>query len=327
MDATVAMQRAIDISQFGLGKTKGNPIVGAVIFNDSGIISEGFHQSGPHAEVVAITNAINANQDLTGASIAITLEPCNHHGKTPPCTDALIAAKLKQVFYAVTDPNEIAAGGAAKLQAAGLEVTAGVLEAEAAHANRAWLSSVKNKRPYFTWKVATTLDGKIAASDGSSKWISNEQSRNYVATLRNQSDAILVGTGTVVTDDPNLVSENQALRIAVGSREIPASAKIKDSRAPFYHHQSQDLTALAKELHNRNIVNVLVEAGPTLGTALCKAGLIDELAIFTAPKLLGSGQSFIGDLGGTSISEALQLKLIESKEFDGDVFNRYQVVK
>ena len=327
MDATVAMQRAIDISHFGLGKTKGNPIVGAVIFNQSGIISEGFHQSGPHAEVVAITNAINANQDLTGASIAITLEPCNHQGKTPPCTDALIEAKLKQVFYAVTDPNEIAAGGAAKLQAAGLEVTAGALEAEAAHANRAWLSSVKNKRLYFTWKIATTLDGKIAANDGSSKWISNEQSRNYVAALRNQSDAILVGTGTVITDDPNLVSDNQALRVAVGNREIPATAKIKDNRAPFFHHQSQDLTELTKELHNRNIVNVLVEAGPTLGTALFKAGLIDELAIFTAPKLLGNGQSFIGDLGAKSISEALQLRLIERKEFDGDIFNRYQVVK
>jgi diaminohydroxyphosphoribosylaminopyrimidine deaminase/5-amino-6-(5-phosphoribosylamino)uracil reductase len=148
-----------------------------------------------------------------------------------------------------------------------------------------------------------------------------------VATLRNQSDAILVGTGTVVTDDPNLVSDNQALRIAVGNREIPATAKIKDNRAPFYHHQSQDLTALAKALHNQNIVNVLVEAGPTLGTALFKAGLIDELAIFTAPKLLGSGQSFIDDFGTKTISEALQLKLIESKEFDGDIFNRYQVVK
>ena len=236
----------------------------------------------------------------------------------------LVGYTLTKIF---TFPNEIAAGGGAKLQAAGLEVTAGVLEAEAAHANRAWLSSVKNKRPYFTWKVATTLDGKIAASDGSSKWISNEQSRNYVAALRNQSDAILVGTGTVITDDPNLVSDNRALRIAVGAREIPATAKIKDNRAPFYHHQSQDLTALAKELHNQNIVNVLVEAGPTLGTALLKAGLIDELAIFTAPKLLGSGQSFIGDLGRKTISEALQLKLIESKEFDGDIFNRYQVVK
>jgi diaminohydroxyphosphoribosylaminopyrimidine deaminase/5-amino-6-(5-phosphoribosylamino)uracil reductase len=324
MNATVAMQRAIEISQFGLGKTKGNPIVGAVIFNETGIISEGFHQSGPHAEVVAINNA---KTDLTGASIAITLEPCNHHGKTPPCTDALIASGITDIYFAVSDPNEIAAGGAQKLSAAGLNVTAGLLESEAAFANRAWLNSIKKQRPYFTWKIATTLDGKVAAADGSSKWISNEKSRQYVAQLRNQSDAILVGIGTVINDDPNLVSENKALRVAVGNRAIPANAKIADTRAPFYHHNSQDFAALMAELNNRNIVSVLVEAGSTLGTALIKAGLIDEIAIFTAPKILGNGNSFIGDLGISNIADAMQLKLIESKEFVGDLFNRYQVVR
>jgi diaminohydroxyphosphoribosylaminopyrimidine deaminase/5-amino-6-(5-phosphoribosylamino)uracil reductase len=324
MNATAAMQRAIEISQFGLGKTKGNPIVGAVIFNSSGIISEGFHQSGLHAEVVAINNA---NADLTGASIAITLEPCNHHGKTPPCTDALIASGIKDIYFAVTDPNEIAAGGAQKLSTAGLNVTAGLLESEAAFANRAWLNSIKSKRPYFTWKIATTLDGKVEAADGSSRWISNEKSRQYVAELRNQSDAILVGTGTVINDNPNLVTENKALRVAAGKRAIPVNAKIADSRAPFYHHNSQDFAALIAELNNRNIVSVLVEAGATLGTALLKAGLIDEIAIFTAPKILGAGTSFIGDLGISNIADAMQLKLIESKEFVGDLFNRYQVVR
>ena len=324
MNATAAMQRAIELSQFGLGKTKGNPIVGAVIFNENGIISEGFHQSGPHAEVVAINNA---KADLNGASIAITLEPCNHHGKTPPCADALISAGFKEVFYATSDPNEIAAGGGAKLKAAGIDVTAGVLQEEAAFANRAWLNSVANQRPYFTWKIATTLDGKTAASDGSSKWISNEASRKYVAQLRNQSDAILVGTNTVINDDPNLVSENMALRIAVGNREIASSAKIADDRAPFYHHKSQDLASLINELNKREIVSVLVEAGATLGTALLKAGLIDEIALFTAPKILGTGASFIADLGITNIASAIELKHIESQNFAGDLFNRYQVVR
>jgi diaminohydroxyphosphoribosylaminopyrimidine deaminase / 5-amino-6-(5-phosphoribosylamino)uracil reductase len=324
MNATAAMQRAIELSQFGLGKTKGNPIVGAVIFDESGIISEGFHQSGPHAEVVAIENA---KRDLTSASIAITLEPCNHRGKTPPCADALIAAGIKNVFYAVSDPNEIASGGGAKLKAAGINVTAGVLATEAAFANRAWLASIANKRPYFTWKIATTLDGRTAASDGSSKWISNELSRQYVAELRNQSDAILVGTGTVINDDPNLVSENQALRIAVGNRTIPNGAKINDTRAPFFHHQSRDFSALITELQKRNVVNVLVEAGRTLGSELLKAGLIDEIAIFTAPKILGAGNSFVSDLGITNIAGAKELNLIESKQFDGDLFNRYQVVR
>ena len=324
MNATAAMQRAIELSQFGLGKTKGNPIVGAVIFDESGIISEGFHQSGPHAEVVAIKNA---KRDLTGASIAITLEPCSHHGKTPPCADALIAAGFKNVYFAVSDPNEIASGGGAKLKAAGINVTAGVLQEEAAFANRAWLASIANNRPYFTWKIATTLDGRTAASDGSSKWISNELSRQYVAEMRNQSDAILVGTGTVINDDPNLVSENQALRVAVGNRTIPNGAKINDTRAPFYHHQSRDFSTLISELQKRNIVSVLVEAGSTLGSELLKAGLIDEIAIFTAPKILGAGNSFVSDLGITNIAGALDLNLIESKQFDGDLLNRYQVVR
>lgn len=324
MNATVAMQRAIEISQLGLGKTKGNPIVGAVIFNETGIISEGFHQSGPHAEVVAIENS---NKDLNGASIAVSLEPCNHHGKTPPCTDALIASGIKKVYFAVNDPNEIASGGAEKLKAAGIEVESGLLEREAEFANRAWLASIKLNRPYFTWKVAITLDGKIAASDGSSKWISNETSRTYVATMRNQSDAILVGTGTVFNDNPNLVSENKALRVAVGNREIVPASNIADNRAPFYHHKSRDLNALAAELKSRDVVNVLVEAGPTLGSAFIKAGLIDEIAIFTAPKLFGTGASFVGDLGISNISDALNLNLIESKNFDGDLFNRYQVVR
>jgi diaminohydroxyphosphoribosylaminopyrimidine deaminase/5-amino-6-(5-phosphoribosylamino)uracil reductase len=324
MNATVAMQRAIEISQLGLGKTKGNPIVGAVIFNETGIISEGFHQSGPHAEVVAINNA---KKDITDASIAVSLEPCNHHGKTPPCTNALIESGIKNVYFAVKDPNEIASGGAEKLKAAGIEVESGLLEREAAFANRAWLSSIKLNRPYFTWKVAITLDGKIAASNGSSKWISNETSRAYVAKMRNQSDAILVGTGTVLNDNPNLISENRALRVAVGNREIDPASNIADNRAPFYHHKSQDLDTLINELRDRDVVNILVEAGPTLGSAFIKAGLIDEIAIFTAPKLLGAGASFVNDLGISNIVDALNLNLIESKSFDGDLFNRYQVVR
>jgi len=327
MNATVAMQRAIELSRLGLGKTKGNPIVGAVIFNETGIISEGFHQSGPHAEVVAINNA---KVDLTGASIAVTLEPCNHHGKTPPCTDALINSGIKSVYFAVTDPNAEAAGGAAKHRAAGLNIESGLLEKEAAFENRAWLSAFKNSRPYFTWKVAITVDGKIAAKDGSSKWISNEESRKYVAQMRSESDAILVGTGTVLADNPNLIPEqfeNRPLRVVVGERKIPDSAKVRDDRAEFFHHQSRDLMALAAALHKREIRSVLVEAGPALGSALIKAGLIDELAVFTAPKLLGEGPSFLGAIGIDSIDKALQLTPFESKTFGTDSFTRYQLIK
>ena len=327
MNANAAMQRAIEISQLGLGKTKGNPIVGAVIFNESGIISEGFHQSGPHAEVVAIENA---KVDLNGASIAVTLEPCNHHGKTPPCTDALIRSGIKHVYYAVTDPNEAAAGGAEKLRSSGIHVESGLLESEAAYTNRAWLHAIKQARPYFIWKVVITVDGKIAAKDGSSKWITNEASRQYVAKLRAESDCILVGTGTVLADDPNLIPtafDTRPLRVVVGEREIPAGAKVRDARAEFFHHQSRDLMELATAMHKKEIRSVMVEAGPTLGSAMLKAGLIDELAVFTAPKLLGAGPSFLSSIGIESIDQALQLKPIESKTFGDDLFTRYQISK
>jgi diaminohydroxyphosphoribosylaminopyrimidine deaminase/5-amino-6-(5-phosphoribosylamino)uracil reductase len=330
MNATAAMQRAIELSKLGLGKTGSNPIVGAVIFNSDEIIAEGFHISGPHAEVVAISNAIGSGKDLSNAAIAVTLEPCNHHGKTPPCTEAIIKSGLKEVFYAVTDPNKEASGGAAALSSAGITVQSGILENEAAFTNRGWLNFIKNNRPYFTWKIAATLDGKVAATDGSSKWITNEISRKHVQQLRAVSDAILVGTGTVLADNPNLIPEgfeNRPLRVAVGNREIPANLNINDDRAPFYHHQSQDLNGLSTQLKQREIVNVLVEAGPKLGSAILAASLIDEIAIFTAPKLLGAGSSFIENLGISNIEQALNLKLIESANFEGDLFNRYQVVK
>lgn len=326
MNATVAMQRAIELSLLGLGKTKGNPIVGAVIFNENGAISEGFHQSGPHAEVVAINNA---KEDLTGASIAVTLEPCNHHGKTPPCTDALISSGIRNVYFAVSDPNSEAAGGATKLKSAGLNVESGILEKAAQFANRTWLNAIKKQRPYFTWKIAITLDGKIAAKDGSSKWISNDGSRKEVAKLRAESDAILVGTGTVLADDPNLVPEgfeNRPLRVVVGERQIPENAKVRDLRAELMHHQSRDLSELVSTLHKREIRSVLVEAGPALGSAMLKAGFIDELAIFTAPKLLGDGQNFLGSIGIDSITDALQLELIEHRAINSDLFTRYQVI-
>ena len=325
MNAIAAMQRAIEISSFGLGKTKGNPIVGAVIFNETGIISEGFHQSGPHAEVDAINNA---KVDLMNASIAVTLEPCNHHGKTPPCTEAIIQSGIKNVYYAVTDPNKVAAGGAKKLQEAGLNVESGLLEKEATLANRAWLNAIKKERPYFTWKIAITIDGKIAAKDGSSKWISNQESRNYVAKMCSESDAILVGTGTVIADDPNLVPEGyetRPLRVVVGEREIPTTAKVNDDRAELLHHKSRDLAALSKALHTKEIRSVMVEAGPTLGSAMLKAGLIDELAIFTAPKILGAGQDFVTEIGIDSITDALELTPIENRNFGSDSFIRYQV--
>jgi diaminohydroxyphosphoribosylaminopyrimidine deaminase / 5-amino-6-(5-phosphoribosylamino)uracil reductase len=202
------MQRAIALSENGLGRTAPNPIVGAVIVGtDGSVIAEGFHdrhKSPDHAEVVALKVA---GDKARGATMYVTFEPCNHTGTTGPCTQAIIDAGIKSVVYAVTDPNTVAAGGAAALKAAGIEVVAGIGDDEASYSNRAWLTKILQGRPFITWKVAATLDGKIAASDATSKWITNDASRADVQKVRRSVDAIMVGTQTVIADNPYLVPQ------------------------------------------------------------------------------------------------------------------------
>ncbi|MFZ9781048.1 MAG: bifunctional diaminohydroxyphosphoribosylaminopyrimidine deaminase/5-amino-6-(5-phosphoribosylamino)uracil reductase RibD, partial [Candidatus Nanopelagicaceae bacterium] len=209
INAESAMRRANEISKLGLGKSSPNPIVGAVIVgNDGQIAGEGFHHSqdgGKHAEVVALSKA---GQRARGATLFVTLEPCNHMGKTPPCTEAIVAAGIKKVVFAVSDPNPIAHGGAQSLTDAGIIVEPGLLKDEVAFTNRAWLKKIKSSHPYITIKIAASLDGKVAALDGSSKWITSEISRSDVAILRSQCDAIVTGTGTVLADNPSLTVRN-----------------------------------------------------------------------------------------------------------------------
>ena len=335
MDYTVAMQRAIVLSQKGLGKTSPNPIVGAVIINSDGqIIAEGFHDrmsSPDHAEVVALKAA---GAQAKGATIVVTLEPCNHTGATGPCSKAIADAGISKVVYAVGDPNKKATGGAQALRDQGLQVEGGVLESDAAYANRAWLTKIEKNRPFSTWKVATTLDGKIAATDGTSQWISNEKSRNDVQILRRQADAILVGTNTVITDDPHLIPRGDfpgftanPLRVVCGEQELPTSSKIFDNAGPTLQVKSKDLVILVAELNKTGINQVLVEAGPTLATAMLNQGLMDELVIYQAPSLLGQGKSFVADFGATTINELLALDHIASEVLDGDVKSTYALGK
>jgi len=319
---TAAMHRAVLLAAQGAGRTGSNPVVGAVIIDSTGnIISEGFHAGGDHAEVVAIKNAALIPVDST---IVVTLEPCNHTGKTGPCTEAIINAGIKNVVFAVTDPNPIAAGGRARLESAGINVIEGVLNEEASFVNRAWLTVMSKGRPHFIWKIAATLDGKTAAQDGSSKWITSEQSRAYVSELRRQSDAILVGTGTVIADDPELIPHDNAtqknsLRIVVGERPIPADARVLDSQAETFHHQSRDFDALTAALISRGVNRVLVEAGSELGTAMFQANLIDEIILIQAPTVLGSGRSFIGDLGISTLGDRIDLNLISHTQIGADL--------
>ena len=320
LSAEAAMARAIDFARLGLGNTYPNPIVGAVITNATGeFISDGFHQGGDHAEVIAINTA---KEIPAGSILYVTLEPCNHHGKTPPCVDAIIKSGIKKVVYAVSDPNPIAAGGAERLRAAGIEVQSGIGEVQAQLENRAWHTKMELGRPRITWKIAATMDGKVAASDGSSKWITGELARTNVAQMRSQADAIVTSTATVIADDPLMTSKGfgkNPVRIVMGTTEIKSGAQIMDGSAEtifIKSHGFKDLIALANE---RGFNQLLIESGPTFGTALLREDLIDEIVLFQAPTLFGSGTAAVGDLGITSISGRLDFEISEVEMIGSDL--------
>ena len=333
MEYTVAMQRAIALAEKGLGKTAPNPIVGTVIIDAAGnVVGEGFHDrvnSPDHAEVVAIKAAGNKS---VGATIVVTLEPCNHTGTTGPCAQAIIDAGITTVVYAVSDPNESAAGGAAALRAAGVTVIEGVMKEEATFSNRAWLMKIKKGRPFFTWKVAATLDGKVAAADGTSKWISNETSRGDVQVLRRQADAILVGTNTVITDDPHLIPRGSfagfganPIRVVCGEQELPKDAQIFDDAAQTVLVKSKDLDVLVENLNELGINHVFVEAGPTLASAMVDHCLMDELVMYQAPTLLGTGKHFFAFDYPTTITDQMRMDHISTQVLDGDVKSVYRI--
>lgn len=302
LSAEAAMARAIDCARLGLGKTFPNPIVGAVITSAAGeVLSEGFHQGGDHAEVIAL----NAVKEIpAGSIIYISLEPCNHHGKTPPCVDAIINSGIKKVVYAVSDPNPIATGGAERLRAAGIEVESGIGEEQARLENRAWLTKIELGRPRITWKIASTMDGKVAASDGTSKWITGDLARTDVARMRSRVDGIVTSTATVIADDPLLTSKGlgkNPVRIVMGATELSAKMQISNDAAETVLIKSRNFDELLSLAEERGFNDLLIESGPTFGTALLRANLIDEIVLFQAPTLLGSGTPSIGDLGITNI--------------------------
>ena len=288
------MQRALTLSEKGYGLTYPNPIVGAVITDPSGeVIGEGFHQrqiSPDHAEIVAIKSA---ERSLKGATMYVTLEPCNHTGATPPCTQAIIDAEFARVVISTRDPHEVASGGVEKLRAAGIDVDLDVLGEEVQFSNRSWLHKIHTGHPRMIWKVAQSADGKIAIGNGSPTWISSEESRADVQILRKQSDAILIGTGTALTDNPHLIPRNAAGgknpdRIVVGMREIPATHNLNDSSALTHFLKSQNPQEIVSKLSTNGYNQVLLECGPTIGNALVRDGFIDELIIYRSPNSLGA---------------------------------------
>lgn len=295
-----------------------NPRVGCVLLDDHGVVlGEGWHAGAgtPHAEVAALADATRRGVDTRGATAVVTLEPCNHTGRTGPCTEALLAAGVRRVVVAVPDPNPVAAGGAQRLRDAGVDVVTGVLDDEGRTLLGTWLRSVERGRPYVTLKLATTLDGRVAAADGTSRWITSDVARHHAHDLRADVDAIAVGTGTVLADDPSLTARNasgelhrdQPLRVVVGHREIPADARLHGPGGELVHVRTHDPAEVVRVLAEREVRHLLVEGGPTLTAAFLRAGLVDEVHAYVAPVLLGAGRSAVADLGIATIGDALRL--------------------
>ncbi len=321
-----AMQRALDLALLGPA-TGVNPQVGAVILDrDLNIIAEGWHMGAgtPHAEVVALAQLAVIPD---GATAVVTLEPCNHTGRTGPCAQALIAAGISRVVFASSDPGDASSGGAQTLRAAGIEVIENVMQAEADEQLRVWLTFATRKRPFVTLKWASSLDGRAAASDGTSQWISGPESRADSHELRSTVDAILVGTGTVVADNPTLTARkpdgslypHQPLRVVVGDRAIPAGFNILNDQAPTVHLQTRDLNQVLVELYAMGIKHIWVEGGPQLASQFVAHNLVDQFIIYLAPMLLGGNRNALGDIAVASMPQAKYLSIDYTMPLGDDI--------
>ncbi|BBZ60987.1 bifunctional diaminohydroxyphosphoribosylaminopyrimidine deaminase/5-amino-6-(5-phosphoribosylamino)uracil reductase RibD [Mycolicibacterium monacense] len=311
MTPEAAMALAVEQADRVKGGTYPNPPVGAVILDADGeVAGVGATQppGGPHAEVMALRRA---GRKAAGGTAVVTLEPCNHHGRTPPCVDALLAAEVSAVVYAVPDPNPVAAGGAARLGESGVTVTAGVLgDAVAGGVLREWLHKQRTGKPHVTWKFATSVDGRSAAADGSSQWITSEAARTDVHRRRAVADAIVVGTGTVLVDDPVLtarlpdgsLAERQPLRVVVGKREISSDSRVLNDDSRTMVIRTRDPQEVLRALSDRT--DVILEGGPTLAGAFLRAGAIDRIVAYVAPILLGGPVTAVDDVGVLSIAHA-----------------------
>jgi diaminohydroxyphosphoribosylaminopyrimidine deaminase/5-amino-6-(5-phosphoribosylamino)uracil reductase len=310
-----AMRRALELAASPGVPLGPNPRVGCVLIDAAGrTVAEGFHRGAghPHAEVDALTRA---GDSARGTTAVVTLEPCNHTGRTGPCAQALIAAGVRRVVVAQRDTNPVAVGGAESLRAAGVDVETGLLADEARALNQVWTFAVEHGRPFVTWKVATTLDGRIAAVDGSSRWVSSPAARLDSHRLRTVCDVMLVGTNTVAVDDPHLTARDplgqplpvQPLRAVMGERDLDPDRRVFDSAAETVRLRTRDPESALKELFARDRQHVLLEGGPTLAAAFVSADLVDEVVAYLAPMVLGAGLSAVGDLGITTISAALHL--------------------
>jgi diaminohydroxyphosphoribosylaminopyrimidine deaminase/5-amino-6-(5-phosphoribosylamino)uracil reductase len=301
------LRRALELAERGRRTTHPNPVVGAVLVSDGDVVGEGWHEraGGPHAEVVALEAA---GERARGSTLYVTMEPCAHHGRTPPCVEAVLAAGVNRVVAGSLDPGADSGGGLEQLRAAGLLVE--LVDAfEARAQNEAWRTWVTKRRPFVTYKVAATLDGRVTVPG--SRWVSGEVSRRLVHELRASVDAVAVGMGTVRSDDPRLDARDvnaarQPRRLAFGGGPLPEGSELElRSRAV-----ADELAALAGE----GVQSLLLEGGPTLASAFFEQGLVDKLLVFVAPCLSGSGPSMLGQL-----SQPARLSRMEVQPVGEDV--------
>ena len=322
-----AMAMAIEAARTPVRRPHPNPRVGAVVLSSDGdTVGVGYHRAagGPHAEVEALAAAGDAAR---GGTIVVTLEPCAHVGRTGPCTAAVAEAGIARVVFAQEDPTAEAGGGGAVLASWGIEVNGGLMSDEAEALNPYWTFAQHHGRPFVTWKVASTLDGRVAASDGTSRWITGAEARADVHGLRAEVDAVLVGTGTALTDDPSLtvrdgdghLSAVQPLRAVMGMRPIPDTAQVRDSSAEFVQLFTTDPVAALVELAARDVHHVLLEGGPRLAAAFLRAGMIDSIRWYIAPALLGNGAPAIADLGIGTIDDIRRFRVVECALVGTDV--------
>lgn len=351
------MKRALELAEKGAGYTSPNPLVGAVIVRDEKIIGEGYHQvyGSYHAEINAFRNAIS---DVRGAEMYVTLEPCSHYGKTPPCANSIVERGIKKVVVALEDPNpEVSGRGIKILRNNGIEVVTGVLEEESRRLNEIFLKYITTKLPFCILKTAMTLDGKIAARTGDSKWITNEESRKYVHKLRHRVSSIMVGVGTIIQDDPLLNTRldmgegKDPIRIIVDTRgRTPLSARVLNMESnsktiiattelapkerleelkskgaeiiitPLKNNRV-DLKHVMKELGKRGIDSVLLEGGSELNYSAVESGIIDKVNAFIAPKFIGGREAKtpVGGFGRSMMKDAVVLRDIRIHRFGDDI--------
>ncbi len=355
VDDEAYIARALALAERGRGLVSPNPMVGAVVVRDGKVVGEGWHggPGKPHAEVVALREAGDVAR---GATLYTTLEPCDHFGRTPPCTESILSAGVARVVSAAGDPNPMVDGrGLARLSAAGIDVRQGPLAGEAERLNEAYVKHVRTGLPFVTWKMAATLDGKVAARDGTSRWITGEAARADVHRLRAAADAIVVGAGTALADDPSLTVRDPGyrgapvLRVVVDARgRVPETGQVFDRSAPtlvatteasprerreawrragaevVVYGPEGDLVpprALLADLGKRDVQGLLLEGGPTLAWAFVEEGLVDNLVLYLGPGLVGGTDApgILGGRGFAPIAEALQVEIASFDRVGSDL--------